>query len=171
MTETVNSAHALVTARASARWRSLEEGIEVASMADIIVVGVDGSETALKAAQTAAALAARSGSALHVVSAFDSDAAAEIRVGSDSWLVSSADEAAQTAATVARKVGAPVTAVTSRSAQGKPADVLVGEAERLDARMIVIGNRRMQGVGRVLGSIANTVAHHAPCDVYIVKTF
>jgi nucleotide-binding universal stress UspA family protein len=36
--------------------------------------------------------------------------------------------------------------------------------------MIVVGNRRMQGLGRLLGSVANDVAHHAPCDVHIVKT-
>ena len=28
----------------------------------------------------------------------------------------------------------------------------------------------MQGLARVLGSVANSVAHGAPCDVYIVKT-
>jgi nucleotide-binding universal stress UspA family protein len=36
--------------------------------------------------------------------------------------------------------------------------------------MIVVGNRRMRGIGRVLGSVANSVAHNAPCDVYIAKT-
>ena len=34
----------------------------------------------------------------------------------------------------------------------------------------MVGNRRMQGLGRVLGSVANSVAHNAPCDVYIAKT-
>ena len=29
----------------------------------------------------------------------------------------------------------------------------------------------MQGVGGVLGSVANSVAHIAPCDVYIAKTY
>jgi nucleotide-binding universal stress UspA family protein len=28
----------------------------------------------------------------------------------------------------------------------------------------------MSGIGRVLGSVANSVAHNAPCDVYIAKT-
>ena len=41
---------------------------------------------------------------------------------------------------------------------------------RLEAEVIVVGNRRMQGVGRLLGSVANEVAHNAPCDVLIVKT-
>ena len=55
-------------------------------------------------------------------------------------------------------------------ATGKPADVLVQEAKRLEADIIVVGNRRMQGAGRVLGAIASAVARNAPCDVYIVKT-
>ena len=42
-------------------------------MAGIIVVGVDGSQTAKKAAESAWDLAAALGASLHVVSAFDSD--------------------------------------------------------------------------------------------------
>jgi nucleotide-binding universal stress UspA family protein len=60
--------------------------------------------------------------------------------------------------------------VTYSSARGKPAEAIIREAERFDARMIVVGNRRMRGLGRVLGSVANSVAHNAPCDVYIAKT-
>lgn len=44
------------------------------------------------------------------------------------------------------------------------------EASRVEADIIVVGNRRRRGIGRVLGSIANSVAHNAPCDVYIANT-
>ena len=44
------------------------------------------------------------------------------------------------------------------------------EAAELDALMIVVGNRRVQGVSRVLGSIANDVLKQAPCDVLIANT-
>jgi nucleotide-binding universal stress UspA family protein len=60
--------------------------------------------------------------------------------------------------------------VTSSSVLGKPATVIVEEAERRGATLIVVGNRGMQGLGRVPGSVASWVAHHAPCDVYVVKT-
>ena len=60
--------------------------------------------------------------------------------------------------------------VTYSGVVGKPADALIREAERLDASLIVVGNRRMQGLGQLLGSVANSVAHGAPCGVYIVKT-
>jgi nucleotide-binding universal stress UspA family protein len=139
-------------------------------MADIIVVGVDGSETARQAAETAARLAAGTGSTLHIVTAYDTERREEIGVGGDRWVVSSGDDAKKVADSVAAGLTTKVSAVTTASALGKPHDVLLDEASRLDASMIVVGNRRMQGAGRLLGSVANSVAHSAPCDVYIVKT-
>jgi len=52
----------------------------------------------------------------------------------------------------------------------KPAEALLAEAQRLEAELIIVGNRRMQGVSRILGAVANHVAHNAPCDVLVVKT-
>jgi nucleotide-binding universal stress UspA family protein len=139
-------------------------------MAGIIVVGVDGSATAKKAAKSAKDLAAALGASLHVVSAFDSDRTEVFGSGSDRWIVSDADAAEQVARTVAESLGREIT-VTYSAARGRPADALIKEALRVDARMIVVGNRRMHGIGRVLGSVANSVAHSAPCDVYIANTY
>jgi nucleotide-binding universal stress UspA family protein len=139
-------------------------------MTGIIVVGVDGSETALRAARTAKDLAATLGATLHVVSAFDSDRTEVFGSGSDQWIVSDAGEAEKVARSVAESLRTPEIKVTYSAARGKPAEALIKEAERSDARMIVVGNRRMRGIGRVLGSVANSVAHNAPCDVYIAKT-
>ena len=139
-------------------------------MAGPIVVGVDGSVTAGRAAEAARDIAAALGAQLHVVSAFESDRTEVLGSGSDTWIVSDADTALGIAKNTAEKVGAKGLTVTHSAARGKPAEAIVAEAERLGARMIVVGNRRMQGIGRVLGSVANTVAHTAPCDVYIVKT-
>jgi hypothetical protein len=52
-------------------------------MTGIIVVGVDGSETAMRAAETAQGLAASLGATLHVVTAFDSDRTEVYGSGSD----------------------------------------------------------------------------------------
>jgi nucleotide-binding universal stress UspA family protein len=71
---------------------------------------------------------------------------------------------------VAARLSSEELKVTYSSARGKPAEAIIKEAERFGARMIVVGNRRMRGLGRVLGSVANSVAHNAPCDVYIAKT-
>jgi len=139
-------------------------------MGGIIVVGVDGSETAKRAAESAKNLAAGLDALLHVVSAFDSDRTEVFGSGSDRWIVSDADAAEQVARTVAESLGRDV-AVTYSAARGRPADALIKEAVRMDARIIVVGNRRMHGIGRVLGSVANSVAHNAPCDVYIANTY
>jgi nucleotide-binding universal stress UspA family protein len=139
-------------------------------MTGIIVVGVDGSATALKAAHTARDLATSLGATLHVVSAFDSDRTEFYGSGSDKWIVSDAGNAEKVAKTVAEGLRTANTDVTYAAARGKPAEALIDEAERTGAQMIVVGNRRMRGIGRVLGSVANSVAHNAPCDVYIAKT-
>jgi nucleotide-binding universal stress UspA family protein len=139
-------------------------------MTGIIVVGVDGSETALRAARTALDLALPLGATLHVVSAFDSDKTEVISSGGDQWIVSDAGNAEKVARAVADSLRRPDINITYSAARGKPAEALIREAERTGARMIVVGNRRMQGIGRVLGSVANSVAHNAPCDVYIAKT-
>lgn len=139
-------------------------------MSGIIVVGVDGSGTALKAAESARDLAQGLNASLHVVSAFDSDRTKVLVSGSDQWIVSDADTAERVARSVAESLGEDIT-VTFAAVRGRPADALIREALRKEARIIVVGNRRMQGVGRVLGSIANSVAHNAPCDVYIANTY
>lgn len=139
-------------------------------MTGVVIVGVDGSETAMRAAQAAQQLAIGLGASLRVVSAFDSNRTEVVEIGTDKWIVSDAAEAEAVARTVAERLTDDRLEVTYSAARGKPGEALVKEAEVQDARLIVVGNRRMQGLGRVLGSVANTVAHTAPCDVYIAKT-
>jgi nucleotide-binding universal stress UspA family protein len=139
-------------------------------MSGTIVVGVDGSETARKAAEAARDLATALGATLHVVSAYDAERSGIFGSGSDQWLVSDADKAEHAARTVADTLGGDIK-ITYSAAAGRPADALIREAISKEARVIVVGNRRMRGIGRVLGSVANSVAHSAPCDVYIANTY
>jgi nucleotide-binding universal stress UspA family protein len=139
-------------------------------MPNVIVVGVDGNERAERAAETAARLAAATGAALHVVCAYSRDQAAEVEAAGEKVRISIGDESADIAARTAEKMSAIVEEVTSSAVQARPADALIDEAERLGATLIVVGNRRMQGIARVLGSVAAAVAHHAQCDVYIANT-
>jgi nucleotide-binding universal stress UspA family protein len=135
-----------------------------------IVVGVDGSPTARKAAEAARDLATALGATLHVVSAYDGARSDVFGSGSEKWLVSDADKAEHVARSVADTLGGSIR-ITHAAAGGRPADALIREAIRKEARVIVVGNRRMHGIGRVLGSVANSVAHNAPCDVYIANTY
>lgn len=133
----------------------------------VYVVGTDGSDTAAEAAKRAGTLAQATGATIHVVCAYSYRATTSVQAGSDVYVLSAVGEAeavAEQQALAFRLAG--VTAAV----EGKPAAVLLAEAERIDAELIVVGNRRMQGVQRILGAVANDVAHHAGCDVLIVKT-
>jgi nucleotide-binding universal stress UspA family protein len=53
---------------------------------------------------------------------------------------------------------------------GDAADALVAVAEAVHADLLVVGNRGMSGVRRLLGSVPNRVSHHSPCSLLIVDT-
>lgn len=136
-----------------------------------IIVGVDGSPTSRKAAEKARDLAVRLKAPLHVVSAHTENEITHIKSGSDQWIVSSADTARRIAEDVARHIRTSEVEIVPLSAHGKPSEALIGYAERAGAQMIVVGNQRMRGAARVLGSVANSVSHNAACDVYIANTY
>lgn len=137
---------------------------------DMIIVGVDGNEPSERAARTAANLARSTGASLHVVCAYARDQVAEVEDGGRTQRISIAEESADIAAEVAARITHDSTRTTSSAAQGRPAEVLVAEAERLSADLIVVGNKRVQSLVRALGTVAGAVAAHAPCDVYVAHT-
>jgi nucleotide-binding universal stress UspA family protein len=137
---------------------------------DMIIVGVDGNEPSERAARKAAELARSTGARLHVVCAYPRNEVAEVEDGGRTQRISIADESAQVAAEVAGRITHDASRTTSSAAQGRPAEVLVAEAERLSADLIVVGNKRVQSLVRALGTIAGAVAAHAPCDVYVAHT-
>ncbi len=139
-------------------------------MANVILVGVDGTDTSLIAARTAAKLAANSDATLHILTAFDKSEVERVEVGHDVWVITSADGAEAIANRAADELREITPKIESSPLYGKPAEALIAEAKRVNARLIVVGNKRMQGMTRLLGSVANSVSHNAPCDVYIVKT-
>jgi nucleotide-binding universal stress UspA family protein len=51
-----------------------------------------------------------------------------------------------------------------------PAHALIDVAEHVGADLVVVGNRGMSGVRRMLGSVPNKVSHHCPCSLLIVDT-
>ncbi|ALG27576.1 universal stress protein UspA [Glutamicibacter halophytocola] len=141
-------------------------------MSETIIVGVDGSETAQRAARRAAELALKIDAELVVVTAHASDNTEVVSIGSDTWILDDAEQARKLAQRVANDVknSVPGVKITAAAGHGKPGDVLISDAENRKASMIVVGNVGMKGLGRVLGSVASSVAHSAPCDVLVVKT-
>jgi nucleotide-binding universal stress UspA family protein len=135
-----------------------------------IIVGVDGSETARKAAVAAAEMATAYNVPLHIVMSMTRSTSQEVQGGgSETWHVDSVGVAEDLLKALIGelKLNTPVThAVVMKD----PASALCEEATRLEAATIVVGNKRVQGAARVLGSIAGDVAKRAPCNVYIVHT-
>jgi nucleotide-binding universal stress UspA family protein len=136
----------------------------------VYVIGIDGSETAARAATRAGELAATTNARIHVVCAYSGGSATTLIVGQDSFTFSKLSEAEQTAEQQAATYRAAGLKATSAVGEGKPAAVILEQADLVGADLIVIGNLRMQGPKRVLGAVANDILHHAPCDVLLVKT-
>ena len=60
---------------------------------------------------------------------------------------------------------------TSEIIQGPPAQVIVDGAESWGADLIIMGSRGLGVWNRLLlGSVSNTVVHHAQCSVEVVRT-
>jgi nucleotide-binding universal stress UspA family protein len=141
-------------------------------MSKIVVTGVDNSETAAAAARKAAVLASGLGARLHILSAYGEFEAESIGHGADTILVSTELTAQGVAQDVFMQLRRdfPELEITYGPAEGNPAEALVKAADELGADVIVVGNKRVQGLARILGSIARDVAAHAPCDVYVAHT-
>jgi nucleotide-binding universal stress UspA family protein len=136
---------------------------------DRILVGIDGSKTSQTAARQAVELAEAVGAEVHFVTVVRDDDAAILKVSTDEWEISNLLTAESNVRQFVTSLKSDISWTVS-AVEGSPAKALISEAERIKADLIVVGNVRMQGMGRVLGSVGNTVAHNAPCNVLIVKT-
>jgi nucleotide-binding universal stress UspA family protein len=144
-------------------------------MAEAIVVGTDGSETAKRAVAEAVRLAAAFGADLHVVSAFEPLRGAHVTGAPEGaakvWQpLPDADVEARLgeAAASVRMNNVPV---ITHAVQKDPADALLEVADEVRAELIVVGNQGMHSAKRfVLGNVPNKVSHRARCNVLIVST-
>ena len=142
-----------------------------------IVVGTDGSETALKAVEHAISMAKAMDAKLEIVSAYEPVADGRLREerqevpGDLQWMVNPREDVDSTlkeAAAEAEEAGVPV---ETFARQGDPADAILDVAEERGSDLIVVGNKGMTGAKRfLLGSVPNKVSHHAPCSVLIIRT-
>lgn len=109
---------------------------------------------------------------MHLLSAYGSVEVERVNAHGKTVVIDHKRSADETAGQIAAELGKefPELKISSRSAMGKPARALVDAADEMSADLIVVGNKRVQGVARVLGSVAAEVARHAPCDVYLAHT-
>ncbi|MGZ4671130.1 MAG: universal stress protein [Ilumatobacteraceae bacterium] len=136
-----------------------------------IIVGVDGSATARMAADEAAQLARAYKRPLHIVLSMTRNTSQRVRGGgSETWHFDSVGVAEESLKALVGELKTIVPDITYAVVLADIATGLCDEAVRLDASTIVVGNKRVQGAARVLGSIAGDVAKRAPCNVLIVHT-
>jgi nucleotide-binding universal stress UspA family protein len=136
-----------------------------------IVVGVDGSEESLQAAEWAAMEAKRHSAPLRIISAPAKLPRMHAYHASESTVASALREvsarALEAAITRSEEV-APGLCVTTRLLCGPPA-LAVAESGS-DGCMLVVGARGAGGfAAMVLGSVSRYVATHAPCPVVVVR--
>jgi nucleotide-binding universal stress UspA family protein len=140
-------------------------------MFNTVVVGADGSATASEAFGYALELVKASGGTLHIVSAYKRSSTST--EGLPDEFIDGVDPASRASAVLddlaSRARAAGVNTVT-HSMKEDPAEGIVSVAQKEEADLIVVGNKGMRGVRRVLGSVPNAVAHRSPCSTLIVQT-
>jgi nucleotide-binding universal stress UspA family protein len=141
-------------------------------MFQTILVGADDSTTASRAVRTAVELVKTLGGDLHVVTAYhppSAHVAAATALPQEYF-----DKVTDPADLLLDRLRADISkeGVEARyhPAAGSPAEAIVRVADQVGADLIVVGNKGMKGVRRVLGSVPNSVAHQANCSVLIVDT-
>jgi nucleotide-binding universal stress UspA family protein len=136
------------------------------------VVGADDSPTAAEAVQKAIALVQLTAGKLHIVTAYKPQRFSSSDTEVDKYLKSlGSDALAQSL--LEELTGVAKTAGIQAEAHAltrAPADAICEVAAQVNADLIVVGNKGMQGMRRALGSVPNSVAHQAPCDVLIAFT-
>ncbi|MEO7582162.1 MAG: universal stress protein [Ferruginibacter sp.] len=105
----------------------------------------------------------------HMMYASPMGAMSEYNADADKFLLKSAAEATENAATILRKLD-PKLSVSTAVIEGSPKVVILEEAEKFGANLIVVGSHGHGAVaGFLLGSVSQAVALHAKCSVEIVR--
>ncbi len=122
-----------------------------------ILVGTDGSDTAVVAERAAGALASSLGADLTIVTAYE-DAPGE-------------PAATQLLEAASRRAGELGVSAKTEARLGKPTEAINTFAEERGVDLIVVGDVGMGGARRFkLGGVPDQVAHHTPVDFLVVKT-
>ena len=63
------------------------------------------------------------------------------------------------------------TSITQNAVVGSPESQIVGESENINADLIIVGSHGYNRWERLLlGSVSDSVIHHAPCSVLVVRS-
>ena len=147
-------------------------------MYETILVGTDGSETATRAVEKAAQLAASFDGKLLIVTAYQpvpqSQVDAEKRGAPEdiAWAINpreKVDTILSEAKSLAGEQGART--VETHAVEGSATDAILDAADKFEALVIIVGSVGLTGAKRfLLGSVPSRVIHHATVDVLVVRT-
>ena len=158
-----------------------------------ILVGTDGSATAMSAVDRAADLAAALGAELLIVCAYDPPSDAELErmaasAGSISaqwdadrslrdvpdefrWRIAGAAQAQDVLERSEEHAAKHGVNAEVRTVKGPAPEVLISIAEEEGFELIVVGSVGMTGAQRFkLGNVPHRISHHAPTDLLILRT-
>jgi nucleotide-binding universal stress UspA family protein len=139
-------------------------------MFETVVVGADESATAAEAVRVAIELVKLTDGQLHIVTAYKPQQLRSAAGEEFSKSLSSGDLAQSVLDDLASRARTSGVEVQTHLKDGDPADSICEVATQVKADVIVVGNKGMSGLRRVLGSVPNSVAHQAPCAVLIAFT-
>ena len=139
-------------------------------MFETVVVGADESATAAEAVRVAIELVKLTSGRLHIVTAYKPQQLRSPAGDEFSKSLTSGDLAQSVLDDLASRARTSGVDVETHLEDGDPADSICEVAKQVKADVIVVGNKGMTGLRRVLGSVPNSVAHQAPCAVLIAFT-
>lgn len=148
-----------------------------------ILLAVDGSEYSQAAADETAKRIWSEGSELKIISVIEPTVFAATPLGLSPYGVAplysedvvninskKASEAVEDARARIEKGVTKSLKITTETFDGSPKKVIVEEAERWGADLIIVGSHGYGWWERVLlGSVSQAIVHHAPCSVEVVR--
>jgi nucleotide-binding universal stress UspA family protein len=147
-----------------------------------VVLAIDGSEEASRAAEAAVELCEKTGSELHVVHVgedFYLTAVTDLDMVAPTWVAQEYLESEANFEQIAREVldaevekveAAGGTVAQAHLRMGRADAEIVDLAEEIEAGLVVLGSRGLGGVKRALmGSVSYSVVRHAHCPVLVVR--
>jgi len=158
-----------------------------------ILVGTDGSPTAMRAVDMASSLASKLGINPTIVCAYQppteqelnamrgdpDDPVAQWGAGKTSretpeefkWRIADASRAQDILDRAAEHSANHGVEAEVRAVEGHPAEALIGISESEDMDLIAVGSVGMSGAKRfMLGNVPHRISHHAPTDLLILHT-
>lgn len=158
-----------------------------------LLVGTDGSDTAMRAVDAACALAAKLSALPVVACVYEPPSEAELkaaRAGSGDalsqwnvsrevrdtpeefrWRIAGASQAEDVLDRAVSRAEQQGVQAETRAIRGSPAEALLEVADSEEFDLIVVGSVGMTGAKRfTLGNVPHRISHHASVDVLIVRT-